>query len=46
MKVEKYIDNNNEPWVRIKFLGKYKTEVILSETEFEKRYGKVEQYVA
>lgn len=46
MKVEKYIDNNSKSWARIKFLDKYRTEVILSEYEFEKRYGKVEQYVA
>lgn len=44
MKVEKYNDKNNEVWVRIKFLDKYKTDVILSESEFKKRYGKVENY--
>lgn len=44
MKVEKYNDKNNEAWVRIKFMDKYKTDVILSESEFEKRYGKVENY--
>lgn len=46
LKVERYIDMNNNPWIRIKFLDKYRTEVILPESEFEKKYGKVEQYVA
>lgn len=46
MEVERYIDKNGKVWVRIKFLDKYKTEVALPELEFEKRYGKVEQYVA
>lgn len=46
MDVEKYVDKNNKVLVRIKFLDKYKTEVVLSELEFEKSYGKVEQYVA
>lgn len=44
--VEKYIDSNGKAWVRIKFMDKYRTEVILSELEFEKRYGKIEQDVA
>lgn len=42
MKVERYVVKNSKAWVRIKFLDKYRTEVILSESEFEKRYGKVE----
>lgn len=46
MEVERYTDKNGKLWVRIKFLDKYKTEVVLSDSEFEKRYGKVEQYVA
>ena len=46
MKAERYIDNNNNPWVRIKFLDKYRTEVVLPEPEFEKKYGKVGQHVA
>lgn len=46
MKVERYTDSNGNAWVRIKFPDKYKTEVALPETEFEKQYGKVEQYVA
>lgn len=46
MEVERYIDKNGKEWVRIKFLDKYKTEIALSESEFEKAYGKVEQYVA
>lgn len=46
MKVERYTDSNGKAWVRVKFLDKYRTEVILPEVEFEKQYGKVEQYVA
>lgn len=46
MKVERYTDSNNRAWVRVKFLDKYRTEVVLPEVEFEKQYGKVEQYVA
>lgn len=46
MDVERYTDKNGKALVRIKFLDKYRTEVILFKSEFEKRYGKVEQYVA
>lgn len=46
MEVERYINKNGKAWVRIKFIDKYKTEVVLSESEFEKAYGKVEQHVA
>lgn len=41
MKVEKYIDKKGKGWVRIKFTDCYRTEVILSESEFVKRYGNV-----
>ena len=46
MEVERYTDKNGKVWVRIKFLDKYMTEVVIPESEFEKKYGKVEQYVA
>lgn len=46
MDVERYLDKGGKAWVRIKFHDKYRTEVITPELEFEKRYGKVEQYVA
>lgn len=46
MEVERYTDKNGKVMVRIKFLDKYKTEVVLSESEFENTYGKIEQYVA
>lgn len=46
MKVEKYMDKNGNVCVRIKFMDKYRTEVVLPEVEFEKQYGKIEQYVA
>lgn len=39
MKVEKYTNNKGEVWVRIKFLDAARTEVIMSEKEFLKRYG-------
>ncbi len=42
MKVERYTNNKGEVWVRIKFIDKYKTEVIMPEVEFIKRYGKVD----
>lgn len=46
MKVERYTDKSGKTWVRIKFMDQYKTEVALPEAEFEKQYGKVEEYVA
>lgn len=41
MEVKRYTDKNDKIYVKIKFLDKYKTEVILLESEFKKRYGKV-----
>ncbi len=40
MKIEKYINIKGEVWVRIKFMDAARTEVIMSEKEFEKQYGK------
>ncbi len=37
MKVEKYTNSKGEKWVRVKFLDKYKTEVIMTEEEFIER---------
>ncbi len=42
MKVEKYTNNKGKVWVRIKFLDKYKTEVIMTEEEFNRRYKKTD----
>lgn len=42
MEVEKYTDNKGKSWVRIKFKDAARTEVIIPEDEFEKRYGKVD----
>lgn len=39
MRIEKYTNNKGETWVRIKFMGVARTEVIMPEMEFEKRYG-------
>lgn len=41
MIIEKYVNGKGEAWVRIKFMNATRTEVILSEAEFEKRYGKL-----
>ncbi len=41
MKVERYINIKGEVWVRIKFMNAAKTEVIMTEREFIKRYGKI-----
>ncbi len=41
MKIERYKNNKGEKWVRIKFMNTAKTEVIMSEKEFVKRYGKL-----
>lgn len=46
MNVERYTDSNGKVLVMIKFLDRYRTEVVLPEAEFEKQYGNVEQYVA
>lgn len=45
MIVEKYTDKKGKMWVRIKFLDYFKTEVIMPETEFTKRYGNISQYM-
>lgn len=45
MIVKQYVDKNGESWVRIRFMDQYRTEVIIPETEFENRYGKVEDYI-
>ena len=42
MKAERYIDNNGKAWVRIKFTDRARTEVILPEDEFVKRYGNID----
>lgn len=41
MKVEKYTDKNGKAWVRIKFTDRARTEVIIPEDEFIKRYGNI-----
>lgn len=42
MKIERYVDKNGKRYVRVKFVDRYGTEVIMEETEFEERYGKIE----
>jgi len=42
MRIERYTNNKGEAWVRIKFMGAVRTEVIMSEDEFVKRYGKID----
>lgn len=42
MRIEKYTNSKGETWVRIKFMDQHRTEVIMPETEFVKRYGKVD----
>ncbi len=42
MKVEKYINRRGETWVRIKFMDVARTEVIMSEKEFVKKYGEID----
>lgn len=42
MVVEKYTDKSGKAWVRIKFTDWARTEVILPEDEFLKRYGNIE----
>lgn len=42
MRIEKYTNCKGETWVRIKFMDATRTEVIMPEEEFEKRYGKVD----
>lgn len=41
MKVERYTNRKGEAWVRIKFVDTARTEVIMPEAEFEKKYGKL-----
>lgn len=40
MEIEKYTDIHGSTWVRVKFKNKYRTEIIMSEEEFKKKYGK------
>ena len=40
MEVERYIDNKGESWVRIKCMDAARTEIIIPENEFKKRYEK------
>lgn len=42
MKIERYTNSKGKVWVRIKFMDASKTEVIMTEEEFEKQYGKVD----
>ena len=42
MKVERYTDKNGKTWVRVKFLDRARTEVIMIESEFIKCYGNVD----
>lgn len=37
---EKYTDDNGKSYIRLKYNGKHKTEVVMQESEFEKIYGK------
>lgn len=45
MEVEKYIDKMGRIYVRIKFMDKFRTEVVLPENEFVRQYGNIEQYI-
>lgn len=40
MRIERYTNRKGEVWIRIKFMDTTRTEVIMSEEEFENRYGK------
>ncbi len=42
MEIERYTNSKGEVWVRIKFMNKYRTEVVMPEKEFIKQYGKVD----
>ncbi len=42
MKVERYTNSKGEAWVRIRFMDVAKTEVIMPEEEFVKKYGKAD----
>lgn len=37
---EKYTDDNGKSYIRLKYNGKHRTEVVMQESEFEKVYGK------
>lgn len=37
---EKYTDDNGKFYIRLKYNGKHRTEVVMQESEFEKVYGK------
>lgn len=42
MRIRRYTNKKGETWVRIIFTDQYRTEVVMTEEEFEKRYGKVD----
>lgn len=42
MRIEKYTNIKGETWVRIKFMDATRTEIIMSEAEFKKQYGKLD----
>ncbi len=42
MRIEKYTNSKGEAWVRIRFIDTAKTEVIMPEEEFKKRYGEID----
>ncbi len=42
MKIERYTNSKGEAWVRIKFVDANRTEVIMSEEEFVKKYGEID----
>lgn len=42
MRIEQYTNSKGEIWVRIRFMNAARTEVVMSEAEFEKRYGKLD----
>ncbi len=44
MRIERYRNIKGEKWVRIKFMDAARTEVIMPEEEFIKRYGKIDWY--
>lgn len=37
---ERYTDDNGKSYIRLKYNGKHRTEVVMQESEFEKIYGK------
>ena len=36
---EKYVDENGKVYIRMKYNDRYRTEVIMQESEFERVYG-------